>query len=86
MLGSGLDTTVVPWEACLAHFVAGSDIDRILKVVPDSDYKAFIRALIDHDRRNALQRPVPYDLHGAGQHGQCDCDESHADREAPPPT
>jgi len=55
VLGAGLDTTLVPWEACLAHFVAGSDIDRILKVVPDSDYKAFIRALIDHDRGRRIR-------------------------------
>ena len=50
MLGAGLDTTVVPWEPCVGHFLAGSDIDRMLEAAPDSDYKAFVRALIEHDR------------------------------------
>jgi purine nucleosidase/non-specific riboncleoside hydrolase len=50
VLGAGLDTTVVAWEACLGHFLAGSDLDRMLDAAPDSDYKAFVRGLLDHDR------------------------------------
>jgi purine nucleosidase len=50
VLGAGLDTTVVPWEPCVGHFLEGSDIDRMLEAAPDSDYKAFVRALIEHDR------------------------------------
>ncbi len=40
VLGAGLDTTVVPWEPCLSHFLEGSDIDRMLEAAPDSDYKS----------------------------------------------
>lgn len=50
VLGAGLDTTIVPWEPCVSHFLAGSDIDRLLEAVPDSDYKAFVRGLMAHDR------------------------------------
>jgi purine nucleosidase len=50
VLGAGLDTTVVPWEPCVGHFLEGSDIDRMLEAAPDGDYKAFVRALIEHDR------------------------------------
>ena len=51
VLGAGLDTTVVPWEPCVSHFLEGSDIDRMLEAAPDSDYKAFVRGLMEHDRR-----------------------------------
>src|SRR5262245_27800060 len=50
VLGAGLDTTIVPWEPCLSHFLAGSDLDRMLEGAPESDYKAFVRGLMAHDR------------------------------------
>ncbi len=50
VLGAGLDTTVVPWEPCLGHFLAGSDLDRMLGAAPDGPYKEFVRGLLDHDR------------------------------------
>lgn len=50
VLGAGLDTMLVPWEPCLGHFLAGSDLDRMLAAVPDSEYKAFVRGLMAHDR------------------------------------
>ena len=50
VLGAGLDTTVVPWEPCLGHFLAGCDLDRMLGAAPDSPYKEFVRGLLDHDR------------------------------------
>jgi len=50
VLGAGLDTTLVPWEPCVSHFLEGSAIDRMLSTAPDSDYKAFIRGLMEHDR------------------------------------
>jgi len=46
VLGAGLDTTVVPWEPCLGHFLAGSDLDRMLGAAPDSPYKEFVRGLV----------------------------------------
>jgi purine nucleosidase len=50
VLGAGLDTTVVPWEPCVSHFLEGRDIDRMLEAAPDSAYKAFVRGLMEHDR------------------------------------
>jgi purine nucleosidase len=50
VLGAGLDTTVVPWEPCLSHFLAGSDLDRVLEAAPESEYKAFVQGLMAHDR------------------------------------
>jgi purine nucleosidase len=55
VLGAGLDTTLVPWEACLAHHVEGSDIDRAFEAAADSDYKAFIQALVGHDRSRHIR-------------------------------
>ena len=50
VLGAGLDTTVVPWEPCVGHFLEGDDIDRMFQAAPESDYKAFVRGLMEHDR------------------------------------
>jgi purine nucleosidase/non-specific riboncleoside hydrolase len=50
VLGAGLDTTLVPWEPCVSHFLEGSDIDRMLSTAPEGGYKAFIRSLMEHDR------------------------------------
>jgi purine nucleosidase len=56
VLRAGLDTTVVPWEPCLAHALAGAEIDRMFERVADSDYKAFVRALVDHDRKRHVRQ------------------------------
>ncbi|MBM3649366.1 MAG: nucleoside hydrolase [Alphaproteobacteria bacterium] len=51
VLGAGLDTTVVPWEPCVAHDLEGVEVDRLFGQATDGAYKAFARALADHDRR-----------------------------------
>jgi purine nucleosidase len=51
VFGAGIDTTVVPWEPCLAHVLMGDDIDRIFEPVVASDYKAFAQALVQHERK-----------------------------------
>jgi purine nucleosidase/non-specific riboncleoside hydrolase len=55
VLGAGIDTTVVPWEPCLAHALPGADIDRMFEAAADSDYKAFAHALIQHDRKRHVR-------------------------------
>ena len=50
-----IDTTVVPWETCLAHGLSGAEIDRMFASVADSDYKAFVQALVQHDRNRHVQ-------------------------------
>jgi purine nucleosidase/non-specific riboncleoside hydrolase len=61
VLGAGIDTTVVPWEPCLAHVLAGAEVDRMFESVAASDYKAFAQALVQHDRNR----------HARGGKGDC---------------
>jgi purine nucleosidase len=58
VFAADIDTTVVPWEACLAHELAGSDIDRMMRPIADSPYKAFVQALV----RNERERHVRSDM------------------------
>lgn len=53
--GAALETTVVPWEPCLAHTLPGAEIDRMLAGVADSDYKSFVRALVEHERQRHVR-------------------------------
>lgn len=55
VFGAAIDTTVVPWEACLAHALAGAEIDRLFAPVIASDYKAFAQSLVQHDRRRHIR-------------------------------
>ena len=55
VFGAAIDTTVVPWEACLAHALAGAEIDRIFAPVIASDYKAFAQFLVQHDRKRHIR-------------------------------
>jgi purine nucleosidase/non-specific riboncleoside hydrolase len=50
-----LEVTLVPWETCLRHALAGHDLDRMLEATADSDYGAFVRALVDHERRRHVR-------------------------------
>ena len=54
-----LDTLLVPWEPCMQHALEGPAIDRMFEPVPESRYKAFARALVQHDRGR-------HNLHGRG--------------------
>ena len=51
-----LDTTMVPWEPCLAHALSGADIDRMFEPVAESRYKAFTQALVQHERKRHIQQ------------------------------
>jgi purine nucleosidase len=55
VFGAAIDTTVVPWEPCLAHVLAGAEIDRMFEPVVASDYKAFAQALVQHDRKRHVR-------------------------------
>lgn len=55
IFGLAIDTTVVPWETCLAHGLSGAEIDQMFAPVCDSDYKAFVHALVQHDRNRHLR-------------------------------
>jgi purine nucleosidase/non-specific riboncleoside hydrolase len=61
VFGTEVDATVVPWETCVAHELAGADIDRMLERAADSDYKTFARALVQNERTRHVR-------HG---HGDC---------------
>jgi purine nucleosidase len=55
VFGAAIDTTVVSWEPCLAHALAGVEIDRMFEPVVASDYKAFAQALVQHDRKRHVR-------------------------------
>jgi purine nucleosidase len=55
VFGAGIDTTVVPWEPCLTHVLAGAEIDRMFAPMADSDYKAFAWALARHERKRHIR-------------------------------
>jgi purine nucleosidase len=55
VFGAAIDKTVVPWEPCLAHALAGAEIDRMFEPVIASDYKAFAQALVQHDRKRHIR-------------------------------
>lgn len=46
-----IDTVLVPWEPCMAHYLTGDEVDALFDQVPDGDYKAFSLALATHARR-----------------------------------
>jgi purine nucleosidase/non-specific riboncleoside hydrolase len=56
VFGADIDTMVVPWEPCVSHAIAGAEVDKLFAAIPDSDYKAFSRALADHARRHIAGR------------------------------
>jgi purine nucleosidase/non-specific riboncleoside hydrolase len=55
VFGAAIDTTVVPWEPCLAHVLMGDEIDRMFEPVANSDYKAFAQALVEHERKRHVR-------------------------------
>jgi purine nucleosidase/non-specific riboncleoside hydrolase len=55
VFGAAIDTTVVPWEPCLTHVLAGAEIDRMFEPVVASDYKAFTQALVQHERKRHVR-------------------------------
>jgi purine nucleosidase/non-specific riboncleoside hydrolase len=56
VFAAGSDTVVVPWEPCVSHCIAGSEVEALFAAVPDSDYKAFSQALASHARKTLAGR------------------------------
>jgi purine nucleosidase/non-specific riboncleoside hydrolase len=50
VLTAGLETVVVPWEACLAHFMAADRVDALFAAVPAQPVATFSKALVEHYR------------------------------------
>jgi len=50
VFGSGIPATVIPWEPCMSHALAGPDIDRLVAAVANGEYRTFVQVLIDHER------------------------------------
>ena len=51
VFAAGIDTVVVPWEACVSHFLTGAEVDALFAAVPESDYRTFSLALAAHARK-----------------------------------
>lgn len=59
VLTAGLETIVVPWEACVAHFMSGERLDALFDTIPPSPLREFSKALADHARGNSVRRGNP---------------------------
>lgn len=59
VLTAGIETIVVPWEACLAHYMPGERVDATFAAAPASPLREFSRALVERYRRvrKELGRP-----------------------------
>ena len=58
VFAAAVDTTVVPWESCLAHAHGGRRDRPDVRARGRQRYKAFAQALVQHDRDTAHpQRP-----------------------------
>lgn len=51
-----LDTTMVPWEPCVAHRLEGADIDLMFGCAAHGDYKAFTWALVQNERTRHVRQ------------------------------
>jgi purine nucleosidase len=51
-----LDTTVVPWEPCVAHRLEGADIDLMFGRAAEGHYKAFTWALVQNERTRHVRQ------------------------------
>jgi purine nucleosidase len=50
VLTAGAETVVVPWEACVAHFMDGERVDDLFARTPRSTIAVFSEALVGHYR------------------------------------
>lgn len=59
VLTAGIETVVIPWEACVAHFMDGERVDALFDSTPPSLQRDFSQALVNHYRgvREKLGRP-----------------------------
>lgn len=51
VFGAEIDTLVVPWETCMAHRIAGAEVDALFGLLPEGREKGFSQALASHARR-----------------------------------
>ncbi|WP_137155669.1 nucleoside hydrolase [Rhizobium sp. FKL33] len=56
VFSSGLAITLVPWESCLAHFLAGDEVDELHTASADDGAAKLSVALATHLRANAMRR------------------------------
>jgi purine nucleosidase/non-specific riboncleoside hydrolase len=59
VLTAGVETIVVPWEACVAHYMDGVRVDQLFAKTAPSMVRDFSQALVNHYRgvREKLGRP-----------------------------
>ena len=59
VLTAGVETVVIPWEACVAHYMDGERVDQLFQKTPPSIQREFSQALVNHYRgvREKLGRP-----------------------------
>jgi purine nucleosidase/non-specific riboncleoside hydrolase len=46
-----VETVVVPWEPCAAHYISGAEVDALFAPIPEGPQKTFSQALARHARQ-----------------------------------
>ena len=59
VLTAGVETVLVPWEACVGHYMAGERVDALFDQTPVSPVKAFSEALVNHYRGVRVKNKAP---------------------------
>jgi purine nucleosidase/non-specific riboncleoside hydrolase len=59
VLTAGIETIIVPWETCVAHYMDGSRVDALFASTPAGALHAFSNALADHARATRIRSGSP---------------------------
>ena len=59
VLTAGIDTILVPWETCVAHFMSGTRVDELFDKTPKLQLRDFSQALVNHYRGVRKKRQAP---------------------------
>jgi purine nucleosidase len=59
VLTAGIETFVIPWEACVAHYMEGDRVEALFDKTPATPLRDFSKALVDHARGTRLKRGGP---------------------------
>jgi purine nucleosidase/non-specific riboncleoside hydrolase len=55
----GVETVIVPWEACVAHYMDGTRVDALFDKTPKSAVRDFSQALVNHYRGVRTKNKAP---------------------------
>jgi purine nucleosidase len=59
VLTAGIETIVVPWEACVAHYMEGERVAALFDATPAAPLRDFSMALVGHARETRMRYGAP---------------------------